>query len=430
MTTTTQQTITLHAQCLCRAHSFATPPLPTTSLPLPSSSCHCTSCRHLTGALRSSDAPWPGPANVIHAAADADAEGGGTLRRYVQTEKMNILFCGRCGSPLFCEQLPAEGGGAGAGEPEYLAFTGALSVEGDGPGATLPPVVRCVDHIFVGDTLDGGALPWLRGMDGEGGPAAKVWLGGRDCSEEVPAGARWPAVGALEKGYEAGLKTEGAKGDVSLRCHCRGIDLVLRAGEAQREFEETQRRGGELPWYIDPVTHKGMGSLDGCDSCRLAAGSEVYNWTFAALRHISFAGANKEGFPRDTSQLRIATEAKDGEGRDPRLGTLAFYASSPDVQRYFCGRCSATLFYAVDDRPDIVDVAVGLLDSPDGARAESAISWSFGGAMTWRQDMIGTWREIMLHAVEKDAEEWRVERGYPKHWRRVAREEAEKAGEK
>ncbi|KAH6850439.1 hypothetical protein B0I37DRAFT_371653 [Chaetomium sp. MPI-CAGE-AT-0009] len=268
-------------------------------------------------------------------------------------------------------------------------------------------------------------------MYGEGEPPAKVWLGGRDCSEEVPAEVRWPAVGVLEKGYEAGLKARaGREGDVPIRCHCRGIDLVLRAGEAQREYEEMQRRGGELPWYVDPVTHKGLGSLDGCDSCRLAAGSEVYNWTFAALKHISFAGSSQEGFPTDTLQLRKAIEVENGEERDPRFGTIAVYASSPDVQRYFCGRCSATLFYAVDDRPDIVDVAVGLLDSPDGARAESAISWSFGGAMSWREDMIGTWRETMLHAVEKDVEEWRVERGYPKFWRRAAREEAEKASGK
>ncbi|KAH6641339.1 hypothetical protein F5144DRAFT_563253 [Chaetomium tenue] len=233
------------------------------------------------------------------------------------------------------------------------------------------------------------------------------------------------------KGYEVGLKQQaGAEGDVPIRCHCGGIDLVLRAGEAQREFEETQRRGGELPWFVDPTTHKGLGSLDACDSCRTAAGSEVYNWTFAKLKHISFAGANQEGFPADTLQLKAAAEAKKGEGRDPRLGTITFYASSPDVQRYFCGRCSATLFYAVDERPDIVDVAIGLLHSPDGARAESVISWSFGGDMTWRQDMIGTWREGLLHAVEKEVEEWRIERGYPKHWRRVAREEAKKSGGK
>lgn len=435
-------TITLRAQCLCRAQSFTTT-LPATSLPLQTSACHCTSCRHLTGALRgASDAPWPGPAQPILAAAAAvTGEGGdgggseGTLRRYAQTAGMNILFCGRCGSELFCEKHPAgEGDDAWLEEGEgveYMVFTGALAVEGW--DAALGPVVRCVDHIFVGDTVDGGAFPWLRGgLDQEGQSPARVWLGGRDVSEEVPVGARWPAIEAVEglKGYETGLKHVGVEGNVPIRCHCRGINLVLRAGEAQREFEETQQQGGELPWYVDPVTHKALGSLDACDSCRIAAGSEVYNWTFAALKHISFAGDDQGGFPTDTLQLRAATEKKDGEGRDPRLGTIAFYASSPDVQRYFCGRCSATLFYAVDIRPEIVDVAVGLLDSPDGARAESVISWSLGGGMSWAQDMIGTWREGILHAVEKEVEEWRIERGYPKHWRRVAREEAEKNGGK
>ncbi|KAK4040181.1 hypothetical protein C8A01DRAFT_15903 [Parachaetomium inaequale] len=431
--TTNTDTITLKAQCLCRAHSFTTS-VPVSALPLKGSSCHCTSCRHVTGALRASDAVWPGPSGDILSAAAAAENGTGTvpLKRYPHSPRVNVLFCGRCGSGLFFEEGWEQGAAAGLGsrpgEAKYLVFTGALSVDvgGEAWRGGLPPLVRG-DHIFVGDTVDGGAVGWLRGVNGDGEPA-RVWLGRRDKSEEVPPGVAWPAVGSLPA-YGVDLKAaEGNKGDVPIRCHCRGIDLVLRAGEAQREFEEMQRKGEELPWFVDPVTHKGMGSLDACDSCRIAAGSEVYNWTFALLRHISFAGADPQGFPEDTAHLRAATSAKEGEARDPRFGTIAFYASSPDVQRYFCGRCSATLFYAVDERPDIVDVAVGLLDSPDGARAESAISWSFGGEMSWRRDMIGTWRERMLYAVEKEAEEWRVERGYPKGWRRVAKEQAQKAG--
>jgi hypothetical protein len=35
----------------------------------------------------------------------------------------------------------------------------------------------------------------------------------------------------------------------------------------------------------------------------------------------------------------------------------------------------------------------------------------------------------MLHAVEKEVEEWRIERGYPKGWHRVAREQSEQRKE-
>jgi hypothetical protein len=308
----------------------------------------------------------------------------------------------------------------GVEEASYLVFTGVLSlVEGTLPAGQM--LVRFEDHMFVGDTLDGGSACWLRGMNGEGQPETRVWLGRRNQSEEVKPGTVWPPVGEL-KGHGVDLK--GVQGDVPLRCHCGGVDLVLRAGDSQREFEEMQKKGEKLPFFVDPVTHKLLGNLDACDSCRIWGGSEVIGWTFTLLRHISFGGARGDGLPVDTAQLRAAVEPADGGPRDPRYGTLAVYASSPDVQRYFCGRCSASFFYAVDDRGDMVDISLGVVDSPDGARAESVVSWSFGGEMGWRQDMLGTWREGMLLAVEKEVEQWRIERGYPKGWRRVAKEQS------
>lgn len=291
----------------------------------------------------------------------------------------------------------------------------------------LPPVLEWVDHIFVGDTRDGGAVCWLRKMNGDGREPVKVWLGGPNVSEEVAPGVQWPAFEDLP-GQEANLKAaEGEKGNVPVRCHCGGVDFVFRAGEAQREFEDKQRKGEELPWFVDPVTHKVHGSFDPCDSCRIWAGSEVVNWVSTLLKHLSFVGAGPDHrFPGDTSQLRVAIEA---QVRDPRFGTLAMYASSPDVQRYFCGRCSACVFYATDERPDMVDVALGLLDAPDGARAESVVSWSFVRRMSLREDMLETWREDLLFAVEREGEQWRIERGYPKSWRRVLKEQGEQAGQ-
>jgi hypothetical protein len=186
---------------------------------------------------------------------------------------------------------------------------------------------------------------------------------------------------------------------------------VLRAGEAQREWEARQKNGEEMPWFVDPVTHKLLAGMDCCDSCRIWVGSEMMNWTFTLLKHISFAG--QPAFS-NTAELKAAADAAP---TDPKLGTLKYYASSTDVQRYFCGRCSASVFYAVDDRPEIVDIAMGLLASPDGARAESVTSWAWGGRFSHEQDMVGTWREGMLHAVKKDSEQWRIARGYPKSWR-------------
>ncbi|KAK3995573.1 hypothetical protein QBC44DRAFT_319829 [Cladorrhinum sp. PSN332] len=246
--------------------------------------------------------------------------------------------------------------------------------------------------------------------------------------EGKEGGGYWPPIFVQGKEEEErvinDLKAGELPGEVKLGCRCGGVDLLVKAGEAQREFEKLAKEGrGKLPWFVDPVTHKSVGTFDGCDSCRIWSGVEVFNWTFFLLKHVGF-GDGSEGFPTDTAELKAAVG--EGERRevkvDAKFGTLAYYASSPDVQRYFCSRCAACVFYCIDDRPDMVDVAVGLLHAPEGARAESIISWELGGEIGWREDMEGTWRENLLNTVEKEAEEWRVKRGYPKSWRRAARE--------
>jgi hypothetical protein len=156
----------------------------------------------------------------------------------------------------------------------------------------------------------------------------------------------------------------------------------------------------------------------------LSAGADIMSWTFALLKQIDFAGdSTGPSFPRSTLELKDAVESTD---RDSRYGTLSMYRSSPDVQRYFCSRCSASVFYAVDDRPDLVDVAVGLLHSPDGARAESILAWHLGAKMMGEEDHKGGWREGFVNAVKETSEKWRLENGYPKTWARVKSESSSK----
>ena len=44
------------------------------------------------------------------------------------------------------------------------------------------------------------------------------------------------------------------------------------------------------------------------------------------------------------------------------------YRSSPGVERTFCSRCGSTLQFISQKRPDIVDVALGVLDDDPGIR--------------------------------------------------------------
>lgn len=394
-------TLPLTARCLCNTHHF-TVPVPLPSLPLLATACHCSSCRHVTGALYASDAPWPGPPTPIR---DSD------LASYPFSDRVALRFCGTCGTAMFWESRE---------HGTFDVFTGALDNVARPDGGL---VVRIAEHGFVGDTVDGGAVGWLRRPHGEGEEPARVWLGRRGGGEEVVWPGTWP-------GELSGEVKPGGVEEVEVRCRCGGVDFVLKVGEMQRESRKAREKGeewGEAHWRaLDPETQMGMGTFDSCDSCRLAAGVDFFHWTFPFLRFLRFKEEGGGGFPRTTEELWKTVEG----GEEKRFGTLGMYRSSEDVQRYFCKRCSATVFYATDSSPDLVDLAIGLLWAPDGARAESIIFWNFGEKMLYREDMMGGWREGLVRAVEKEGEKWRVDRGYPKTPRRIKREEEASREEK
>ena len=75
----------------------------------------------------------------------------------------------------------------------------------------------------------------------------------------------------------------------------------------------------------------------------------------------------------------------------------------------------------------MVNVAVGLLRHPDGARAEGLLTWNLG-VVGWMDDnKSGGWRENLNKIAAENVEEWRVRMGYPKSWRRLRREALEAA---
>lgn len=383
-TMSTSETILVVAECLCKAHNFSTEVLIST-LPLLASACHCNSCRRSTGALYSIDLPWPEPRRNVNTTK---------LRRYAFSGNISILFCGICSTPLFFESTY---------EPHALGvFTGALK-------NSNIDLVKINDHIFVGDTIDGGATMWLRNPNTDGSEAQRFEK--RKDSMAYPHD--WPPTSTFTE-FEKTLAVEY----VPIRCHCNGVDLMLHHGNYRDKKPE------ELPWFVDPKTRKLIAGFDVCNSCRLQSGIDIFHWTFCELESIfpvTTLQNQSKSFPKTTPKLRAAVD-----GHDLSIGTLAYYQSSSDVQRYFCKVCSATVFYAVDDRPEIVDVAVGLLDAPDGARAEGILSWAFGETFSWVKETKGGWREGFMKRAQEEAENWRIKRGYPKNWRRVEVEENER----
>lgn len=280
-------------------------------------------------------------------------------------------------------------------------FTGCL-------GNVEEEVVRFESHIFVGDTVDGGASVWLQHPNADGSEAKRFLR--RTDDEALPS--EWPSTSEM-----TGYDERSDQDSLPIRCHCKGVGFRLHRGDYLGKKKE------EMPWFIDDKNGKMIATFDTCDSCRLQAGVDIFHWTFAEMKNLSFAEGVEGGFPQTMKELCEAVDAKDR-----RMGTLGYFQSSPDVHRYFCRTCSATIFFSRDDRPGVVDVAVGVLDSPDGARAEGFLSWTLGGAVAWASDFKGGWREGMLERVVAEGEEWRVRRGYPRNRKRIEVEEKEKAG--
>lgn len=378
MASTDDTTVTLTAYCLCKANTFTTQ-VPKSKLPLPAWFCHCWSCRHVTGALYTSDVRWFEPRAKVDTSK---------LKVYSFTPHANLLFCPTCSTPMFWEILNEPGS-------PLVAFTGTLTND------VVTPM-KFNEQSFVGDTIDGGASVWLQHANVDGSECRRFKLEAEDSEPGDALPTDWPPAKELT-GFE---KKTGDS--VPIRCRCKGVDFVLHRGDYSGIEKE------DLPWNVDPDTHKLSTVFCGCDSCRLQGGIDIWYWAYFDMKHLS--GPTKDSpFPKSKHELKDFIDRKD-----PVVGSLAYYASATraGVLRFFCGTCSATVFFAEDNRPELLDVSVGLIDSPDGARAESFLSWSFG-EIDFKNNADGGWRAGHFDRVEEAAEKWRIARDYPKNWRRL-----------
>ena len=280
-------------------------------------------------------------------------------------------------------------------------FTGTLTNDEVTP-------IKFVEQSFVGDTIDGGASVWLQHANAESSECRRFKFEAEGSASEDALPQAWPPASGLI-GFE-----EKTGDSVPIRCKCKGVDFVLHRGDYSGVPKE------QLPWNVDPDTHKLSTVFCGCDSCRLQGGIDVWYWTYFDMKHLS-AAQEDVPFPRSKHELKSYID-----NQDPIIGSLAYYASATrvGVLRFFCSTCSATVFFGEDERPELLDVSVGLLDAPDGARAEGFLSWSFGH-IDFKEDANGGWRAEHFDRVEKEAERWRIARGYPRNWRRLGGETAQ-----
>lgn len=365
---TTEITLTCH----CKSQSF-TANVPTSVLPLPAHLCHCNSCRRCLGTLNSSSVHWPSPLPENH-----------SLQHYQFGKSLAILSCGKCSQHIFW--LSTDSG-------SLEAFT-----------ACLPPnkgLVEFNEHIFVDDTKDGGISQWLLNPHKGTAPDTTFnerWSGYDKKTTLLPP--EWPTTGGLK------AEDELTGGDtVAIRCHCGGIDLTL----ARPDYPSVDK--DKVPWNVEPTTRrKWLAVLDVCDSCRLTFSAEFVPLAYVDMKSIHSSPAAKSPFPSNITALSEAVA-----NGDPAIGTLAKYQSSATAFRFHCSKCFASFCHATDRRPEVLAIAPGLLDSPDGARAEGMLWWPFSWdePVGFEEDIKGSWREQISGNFALEWAQWRKDRGWP-----------------
>jgi len=216
----------------------------------------------------------------------------------------------------------------------------------------------------VEDTRDGGVSVWFKETDDEetgGKRKLKRWML-RDGDGELVRDGTLERLSKTEKNTTVGEER------LKAQCHCGGVRFyITRPNEDSRKVRSPfpdlmvpYHRGASPAnpnneaWWLRDNDTKYLAGTCTCDSCRLSLGFEIQTWAFIPKCNIF---------------------QENGEGLDFKMGTLKRYESSEGVQREFCGRCGATIFWHCEERPDLIDVSVGLLDPEEGARVEGWLEW-------------------------------------------------------
>ena len=280
------------------------------------------------------------------------------------SKRITVYHCPTCGSLMLVSK---DGENAGI-NTTWCVVTGTLE-QAEG-------VLELHDHGYVADTLDGGFSDFLVST---GGKAIGRWPHNYGEGAELPA--QWQSPSRPKP-------AASAEDRLHAHCLCGGIDFYI-ARPSERSARDTAAWpdliipfNSDKPhppwetWWLQQGAKKFLAGVCSCDSCRLASGLEFVEWAFIPTIDITLDAEGKKPFTRD-------------------FGTLKHYRSSSVATRHFCGTCGATIFWDGDERPQLIDVAVGLLNAPEGARAETWLQWRTE-RLSYREDAMPRAESIIL----------------------------------
>jgi hypothetical protein len=327
--------------------------------------CHCSTCRHVTGQLCASYLPITKP-SVSKTMA------------YATSATTTVYFCMTCGCHVFRSTTTPESDGDGG---VWEVATGVLASGFDGKNSGEDEnddeereEFKVDGHVNVEDTGDGGLSIYLQEIDGH-----PTKLHRRD----HPAAAHsFSSLWTLDdRTLEPAASQTRDAPEVQASCHCGLVRFhITRPNQASlapssdfpdlmipyiSEDPRIKNPDGEKWWLRANETETKTRFLAGtcaCRSCRLVSGFEIQAWTFVPRSNIFFHRGTDQVMPLDFEKVHEA-------------GVIQGYESSEGVIREFCPACGATVFWHDKWRPELIDVSVGLLCAPEGARAERWLEW-------------------------------------------------------
>jgi hypothetical protein len=238
-------------------------------------------------------------------------------------------------------------------------------------------------HICPGSTGDGGLSGVFGSVDGV---ELKMWDIDLPSAGSTNTTASGPAVVTDKPAQQDGTANADTPADsdekLLAQCHCGGVSFHI-----SRPSPDFITSPASSTWLSPIDRTRWLASLDLCDDCRLVTSTNVIGWMFVPVDHIT---------PALPSNLLV--------------GSSKAYHSTEDVVRTFCGTCGATVFYWCKERPEIVDVATGLLRAPEGVMAEKWAVWR-SGRLGWPEDGL-RYHEGFARALIEGMRVWGKQRGH------------------
>jgi len=277
------------------------------------------------------------------------------LQPFEFSKQTTQYHCPTCGTQMMARTLEEN---APDSDGKWSVATGTFE-QAEG-------VFQIRDHEFIADTIDGGFSDFLLTFKDK---PVERWPGHYGEGEQLPPHWRSASQPKL---------TPSPSDRLHAHCKCGGINLwIARPSERSTmgraawpdviiPFNSDEPHPPQGIWWLRDDHKKYLAGVCACNSCRLAVGMEWVEWAFVPTVDISLDAEGKVPFSRE-------------------FGTLKHYRSSDVATRHFCDTCGATVFWDGDERPQLIDVAVGLLNAPEGARAESWLDWR-SERLSYRED--------------------------------------------